>query len=258
MYPCGGVNGWSFQVFWRPSDKNCYAQKKVGPLPPVPLLEAIDINGKDIASDALLTQTSIGGYIVRNHGHYHFTVKKNQPGVLEDIVFFFGNRKGPHYEEYGTCEYGRIEVRKIWTTSELNDYLNFLHVDQAFVIERESTDKKSGQYSQDIAYGITSRPPEQASPKRLLAINRGDWTIENNRHYILDWSYDEDRNQILTGHCPESMTRLRRLRRLAIGIMKSKGVRSVARKMRQMAFNTRTVFDYFKMTQNSYTPAATR
>lgn len=56
--------------------------KKVGPLPvegsdevkPVPLLEAIDINGKDIASDALLTQTSIGGYSVRNHGHYHFTV----------------------------------------------------------------------------------------------------------------------------------------------------------------------------------------
>jgi predicted transposase YbfD/YdcC len=94
--------------------------KKVGPLPPVPLLEAIDINGKDIASDALLTQTSIGDYIVRNHGHYHFTVKKNQPGVLEDIVSFFGNRKGPHYEEYGTCEHGRIEVRKIWTTSELN------------------------------------------------------------------------------------------------------------------------------------------
>jgi len=42
-----------------------------------------------------------------------------------------------------------------------------------------------------------------------------------------------------------------RLRRFAIGVIKSKGVRSVAQKMRQLNRNTRLVFDYLRMTTNS-------
>jgi predicted transposase YbfD/YdcC len=211
-------------------------------------LEAIDIEGKDITADALLTQRDIGEYIVSKLGHYHFTVKQNQPGVFNDIALYFENRKEPDHLDYGACEHGRIEIRKIWTTTELNDYLNFPHVGQAFVIERESTDKKSGKYSKDIAYGITSRTPDQADPKRVLETNRGHWCIENSCHYIIDWNYDEDRSRIRTGHGPENMTRLRRL---AIGIIKSKGVRSVAQKMRRLTLNVRAVFDYFRMTENS-------
>jgi len=44
-----------------------------------------------------------------------------------------------------------------------NHIMNFPHVAQAFVIQREFTDKKTGENSCEIAYGITSRPPEQAS-----------------------------------------------------------------------------------------------
>jgi predicted transposase YbfD/YdcC len=219
----------------------------------IPLLEAIDIEGKDITADALLTQKDIGEYIVSNQGHYHLTVKKNQPGVFKDIALFFESRKEPDYIDYGSGEHGRIEVRKIWTTTELNGYLNFPHVGQAFVIERESTDKKSGKYSKDIAYGITSRTPEQADPKRVLETNRGHWCVENSCHYILDWNYDEDRSRIRTGYGPENMTRLRRF---AISLIKSKGARNVAQKMRQLTFNARAVFDYFRMTQNSCAPAA--
>lgn len=42
-----------------------------------------------------------------------------------------------------------------------------------------------------------------------------------------------------------------RLRRFAVGIIKAKGVRSVAQKMRQLTQNVRAVFDYLKMTKNS-------
>lgn len=217
----------------------------------IPLLEAIDIEGKDITADAMLTQRDIGEYIVSKGGHYHFIVKQNQPGLFDDIALFFENRKGADHVDYGACEHGRIEVRKIWTTTELNDYLNFPYVGQAFVIERESTDKKSGEYSKDIAYGITSRTSEQADPKRVLEINRGHWSIES-CHYIIDWNYDEDRSRIRTGHGPENMTRLRRF---AIGIIKSTGARSVAQKMRRLTMNVRTVFDYFRMTKNSCAPA---
>jgi hypothetical protein len=91
----------------------------------------------------------------------------------------------------------------------------------------------------------------EADARRLLEINRGHWTIENSCHDVLDWNYDEDRCRIRTGHSPENVTRLRRF---ALGVIKSKGGRSVAQKMRQLNKNTRLVFDYPRMTTNSCIP----
>jgi hypothetical protein len=41
------------------------------------------------------------------------------------------------------------------------------------------------------------------------------------------------------------------LRRFAIGVIKSKGVSSVAQKMRELNWNIRAVFDYLRMRINS-------
>jgi len=196
-----------------------------------------------------LTQRKIADYLVRDRkAHYHFTVKNNQPTLFEDIALYFKDRKEPDFAHYDPPDHGRIEIRKIWTTTELNGYLDFPHVGQAFVIQRESTNKKSGEDSCEIAYGITSKTPKQADAQCVLATNRGHWCIENSCHYIIDWNYDEDRNRIRTGHGPENITRLRRF---AISSIKLKGVRNVAQKMRQLSRNVRLVFDYLRMTENS-------
>jgi len=215
----------------------------------IPLLEAIDIAGKAISADALLTQRALADYLVRERqAHYHFTVKGNQPGVLQDLELFFQQRGQPDFVEHTPPDHGRLETRKIWTTTELNHYLDFPHVGQAFLVERHCTDKKTGATSREIAYGLTSRTPEQANPQRVLQVNRGHWTIENSCHYILDWNYDEDRSRIRTGYGPENITRLRRF---AIGVIKSQGGRSVAQKMRQLTRHVRLVFDYLRMSGNS-------
>jgi len=215
----------------------------------IPLLETIDIAGKDITADALLTQRKFAAYLVeKRQAHYHFTVKGNQPGLLADLQFYFQDRGQPHFVEQTPPDHGRLETRKIWTTTELNDYLDFPHVGQAFLIERHVTEKKTGKYSLEIAYGLTSRPPLQASPQRVLQVNRGHWVIENSCHYVLDWNFDEDRSRIRTGYGPENITRLRRF---AIGVIKARGARSVAQKMRQLTRNVRWVFDYLRMTENS-------
>jgi len=163
---------------------------------------------------------------------------------------FFQNRKQPDYIDSAPPDHGRIETRKIWTTDQLSDYLNFPHVGQAFVIERQSIDKKSGKCSCETSYGITSQSPQQADARSVLTTNRGHWSIENSCHYILDWNYDEDRSRIRSGYGPENITRLRRF---AIGVIKSKGILSVAQKMRQLTRNVRLVFDYLRMTKNSCT-----
>jgi len=215
----------------------------------IPLLDPIDIQGKDITADALLTQRKIADYLcLQRKAHYHFTVKGNQPSLFEDIQLYFQDRKEPDFIAYDPPDHGRIETRKIWTTTELNPYLNFPHVRQAFLIERNSIEKKSGKESTDLAYAITSRPPDQADAEKLLAINRGHWSIENSCHYILDWNFDEDRSRIRTGYGLENISRLRRF---AIGVIKAKRVRSVAQKMRELTRNVRLVFDYLRMTKNS-------
>jgi predicted transposase YbfD/YdcC len=256
--------------------KECYTQIKVGTLPPkgddeakrtneigmfMPLVEAIpDISGKTITADALLTQRKIAEYIVGRGGDYCFTVKDNQPKLREDIKLFFQDRQEPDYSLTDPPDHGRIETRKIWTTTELNSYLEFPHVGQAFVIVRESIYKKTGKPSLDVAYGITSKSPEQAGAEKILYINRRHWSIENSCHYILDWNYDEDRSRIRTGCGPENITRLRRF---AIGLIKSKIIAkgpkcraSVAQIMRQLSFKVRQVLDYLCMTKNTCSAAA--
>ena len=214
----------------------------------IPLLDAIAIQGKTITVDALLTQRKFAEYVLNREADYHFTVKNNHPTLREDIALFFENRQEPDFIEYNPPDHGRIETRKIWTTTALNQYLDFPDVGQAFVIERESIDKKTGKRSHEVVYGLTSCTPKKVNAKKILSTNREHWSIENSCHYVIDWNYNEDRCRIRTGRGPVYITRLRRF---AVGLIKSKGADCVAQKIRELVGNTRLVFDYLKMTKNS-------
>ena len=217
----------------------------------IPLLESCDIAGRDVTGDALLTQRTLATYIVGQQAHYHFTVKGNQPTLARDIALLFERRGAPDFVEVTPADHGRIETRRIWCSTALNSYIDFPGVGQVFLIERESIKKNTGEYSREIALGVTSRTPQEASPQRLLAVNRGHWSIES-VHYIIDWNYDEDRSRIRAGFGPENITRLRRF---AVGILKSfqKPTQSIAELMRKLSFRTRLVFDYLRMTNNTAT-----
>ena len=220
------------------------------------MLDTIDIAGLDITADALLTQRDLANYLVGRGAHYHFSVKGNQSTLLQDITALFATRGAAHHCEITPPDHGRIETRRIWCSSRLNNYLAFPHVGQVFLIEREAIDKKSGRQSSEVALGITSRTPDQAGPAELLRINRGHWVIENSCHYVLDHTWDEDRCRIRTGHGPENTSRLRRF---AISVLNlhAKPGESIASMTRRLAAKTRLVFDYLLMTKNSTGHAAT-
>ena len=214
------------------------------------MLDAIDIAGLDITADALLTQRDLAKYVVARGAHYHFSVKGNQPTLQDNIRLQFERRGPAHYTQTSAAEHGRIETRRIWCSSRLNDYLDFPHVGQVFLIEREVIDKKSASQRSEVALGVTSRTPDQAAPADLLRINRGHWSIENSCHYVLDMTWDEDRCRIRTGHGPENTSRLRRF---AISVLNlhAKPGESIASMTRRVAAKTRLVFDYLLMTKNS-------
>ncbi len=214
----------------------------------IPVLGALDIEDKTITGDALLTQRKQAHYLVKERfAHYVFIAKDNQPSLAENIRLAFKDRGSPDYSEPYTLAHGRLESRSIWTTTKLNQYLDFPCVGQIFAIQRHTINKKSGKESNEIAYGLTSHSPATANAERLLKYNREHWGVESH-HYILDWNWNEDRCSVSADYGPENITCLRRF---ATGLIKSISKDSVSATIDMLARNVRRVFDYLRMTKNS-------
>ena len=108
-------------------------------------------------------------------------------------------------------QHGRLETREIWTSTLLNEFVDFPHVGQVARVERTSQQVTSGKVRTEVVYLVTSLSPEQASPERLLALNRGHWEIENRLHWVRDVTFGEDLSQIRKGSGPQMMATLRNL-----------------------------------------------
>lgn len=123
-------------------------------------------------------------------------------------------------------------MRKIWTSSDLNRYLDFPFCGQVACIERHTENLKTGKKRRETAYLITSLSSQNASPKQLLDLNRGHWSIENKSHYVRDVTFDEDRSQIRTKTGPRMMATLRNL---AISLLRLANYTNIAAAIRHMA-----------------------
>ncbi|MFP4076546.1 MAG: hypothetical protein ACLFTD_08685, partial [Halochromatium sp.] len=73
----------------------------------LPLLEALDIAGKTITADALLTQRKIAEHVVARGAHYLFIAKDNQPTLAADIRLHFVARGEPDFREPLSLAHGR-------------------------------------------------------------------------------------------------------------------------------------------------------
>jgi predicted transposase YbfD/YdcC len=213
----------------------------------LPVLAPIDLAGKTVTADALLTPRKLATYLVERDAHYLFIAKDNQPTLNADIRLHFAARGAPDFREPPALQHGRIESRAIWTSTALNHDLDLPHVGQVCAIERHTINQKTGQTSTEIVYGVTDHTPLSASPARLLAFNRDHWRIEAH-HYLLDWNWDEDRGTVRTDHGPENITCLRRF---AVGLIQAKSNESVAATLDKLARKVRRVFDYLGMTKNA-------
>lgn len=129
--------------------------------------------------------------------------------------------------------HGRLEVRRIWTSPLLSDYVDFPCSAQVARVERITQLRPSGKTRTEVAYLITSLSPEKASAKRLLALNRGHWEIENRLHWVRDVTFAEDASQVRTGSGPQMMATLRNV---AISLIRLRRKTSgIARALRDMA-----------------------
>jgi hypothetical protein len=148
----------------------------------------------------------------------------------------WGSRISPRCAETLDKGHGRLEQRRLLASTALNDYVDFPHIAQVCRIERAVIELKSGRQRHETVFAITSLPPAQADPSRLLALNRGHWAIENRSHYVRDVTFDEDRSRIRTANGPAMMACLRNF---AIALARLLGFSNIAAALRAFAHQPR-------------------
>jgi len=119
---------------------------------------------------------------------------------------------------------------------ELTGYIEFPHARQVFCVERIVQHLDGSPFRHEIIVGVTSLPPDRASPERLLALNRGHWGIENKLHWVRDVTFDEDRSQVRKGAAAQAMASLRNL---AISLLRLAGATNIAAAVRTCAARVR-------------------
>ena len=127
--------------------------------------------------------------------------------------------------------HGRIEERRLWASDELVGYADFPYLQQAFRIERIVSTLAGMPLRAEVSYGVTSLPPAQASPARLLELIRGHWAIENRVHDVRDRTFDEDRSQIRKRGAPQLM---------AISLLRLARASNIAAALRHCGRHVRT------------------
>lgn len=85
-----------------------------------------------------------------------------------------------------------------------------------------------------MAYRITSLEPERADAKRLLALDRGHWGIENGLHHVRDVSLGEDACRVRSQDAPEVLAAARNL---ALGLLRSLGAASIISATRRIVMH---------------------
>jgi predicted transposase YbfD/YdcC len=218
--PTGATHGVHLLAAYFPGEGLVFAQVEVGQkeneIPAAPrVLGMLDLRGKIVTSDALLTQRTISIQIVEGGGEYVFPVKENQPQLLEDIQTLFAPEtcvkgfspatKDLRTETQVEKGHGRIEKRTLTASSELKGYVTWPYAEQVFKLEREFKQMNTGKIMHEVVYGITSLTAKEAGAKRLLEITRSHWGIESGLHYRRDVTLHEDRCRVRAGQAAHAL-----------------------------------------------------
>jgi len=189
--------------------------------------------GSVITIDAAGTQKEIARQIRELKVDYVLALKRNQQKLFDEVENYFNQaiEAGKEYapldeskkEELG---HGRIELRKVYATDDLNwlpqrdDWK-----DLKSIARLESVRWSEGKRQEEVRYYISSLPADAANLAKAI---RGHWGVENNCHWTLDVVFGEDQSLITKGYAPEN---LRALNLLAAKMLKEeksckKGVRA--------------------------------
>jgi len=184
------------------------------------LLKVLDIEGCIITIDAMGCQTKIAETIIDKGADYLLAVKENQKELYSDIIDTFrftAKEKLSQYEDVDTG-HGRVETRICTFTSDLSQLSradDWMGLNALVKIESIRYIKSSGVTQTETRYYITSLEQDAKSIGQAV---RSHWSIENNLHWQLDVSFNEDKSRKRDKNAAENYSVILRM---ALNLIKS-------------------------------------
>ena len=196
---------------WASSNGVSLGQEKVSDksneIKAIPLLiKALDLEGCIITIDAIACQHEIVSTVIDAKADYLISVKKNQKKLYETIegwfsdIDIYGNNidgRGHipqtryRYSITEESSHGRFERRvcQVYNNGVLSKVLKWKGVNSVACLTNTKKYIKSGKATVERRYYITSLPLDS---ERITETIRSHWSIENNLHWQLDVSFNED------------------------------------------------------------------
>lgn len=181
------------------------------------LLQMLELSGCLVMIDAMGCQTEIARDIVAAKADYVLAVKGNQPTLHEGIKAFFNRAIVHGFEErkikvsrHETHEraHGRVETRMSYVCdapADLPDRARWTKLTAIGMTFNQTT--RQGKQTVEVRYYILSK---KLTARRFAEAVRRHWSIENQLHWQLDVTFQEDQSRLREGHAATNFSLLRR------------------------------------------------
>jgi len=179
------------------------------------LLQRLDLEGALVSIDAMGCNATIAETIIAANADYLLAVKDNQPTLHADIKSYFDTAPSGEVERSETVgkEHGRLEIRAHsvshtvdWYASE-RSYPGAPRFPKLVTIGMvESRIERGEKIETERRSYISSRV---LSAEAFGVAVRSHWAIENNLHWTLDVTFNEDQSRLRAGHGAKNMAVVR-------------------------------------------------
>jgi predicted transposase YbfD/YdcC len=208
---------------WVSENRLCIGQQKVedksNEITAIPVLvNQLDIKDATVSIDAIGCQKEIAKTIRSKEAHYFLSVKKNQPDLFEEISEAFTCNKVIQATAPWEYDHGRYEQRQcaiLCATEVLGPKQLSQWTDLETLVQVTAQRTVKGVTTQEIRYYMSSDKCDKPLYYNGLAL--GHWGIENQLHWHLDVTFNEDACRARTKNAPLNLSTLRKLALYKIG-----------------------------------------